>query len=76
MSIEPLAPSERKIFMHLVRGLSAKEIAAERQISIKTVDVHKSRIYKKLNVHTQCELIVLAYESGIVKPGSADAPTV
>ena len=49
--------------------MSNDEIAAELVISPATVRTHVGRIMVKLDAHDRAQLVVAAYESGLVKPG-------
>ena len=52
-------------------GLSNDEIAAALYLSPLTVKTHVSRMMTKLGVRDRAQLVVLAYESGLVIPGAA-----
>ena len=52
-----LSPREREVFRLLVRGMTTREMAAELTISSKTVDTHRERIMKKLELHSAVELV-------------------
>jgi len=55
---ENLTPREQEIFNLLLEGIQPKEIAYNLQISYRTVDVHRSNLYRKLGVNSIQELIV------------------
>jgi len=52
-----LTPREREISAHVVNGLSCKEIARKLSISHRTVEVHRSRLMKKLQAKNSAELV-------------------
>ncbi len=56
-SVKDLSFREIEIIKHLKNGLSSKEIAAALHISLKTVEVHRSNILKKLNLKNVASLI-------------------
>jgi DNA-binding NarL/FixJ family response regulator len=56
--------------LHLVLGMSNDEIAAELVVSRLTAKTHVSRILYKLHARDRAQLVMLAYESGMVVPGS------
>lgn len=56
-SVKDLSFREIEIIKHLKNGLSSKEIAAALHISLKTVEVHRSNILKKLNLRNVASLI-------------------
>jgi RNA polymerase sigma factor (sigma-70 family) len=55
-----LTAREREVLEHAARGLHAKEIASALGISVRTVEVHKSRIMEKLEVRNIGELVRFA----------------
>jgi len=52
-----LTSREQEILKLLLEGISAKEIAYKINISVKTIDTHKTNIYRKLDVHSYKELL-------------------
>ena len=69
MRISDLTDREREILTMVGKGMSNDEIAAELVISPATVRTHVGRIMVKLDAHDRAQLVVAAYESGLVKPG-------
>ena len=55
-SINELTPREREVLGEMINGYLSKQIAAHLNISTKTVEAHRLRIYQKFNVHTSMEL--------------------
>jgi DNA-binding NarL/FixJ family response regulator len=64
-----LTDREREVLSHVAAGLSNDEIAAQLFLSPLTAKTHVSRILAKLNARDRAQLVVLAYESGLVTPG-------
>jgi len=64
-----LTSREREVLAQVAAGLSNDEIAAALYLSPLTVKTHVSRMMTKLGVRDRAQLVVLAYESGLVTPG-------
>jgi two-component system response regulator NreC len=62
-----LSGREREVFELLVRGLSNDKVAGHLEISRRTVETHRSRILKKLQVHSAVDLIRLAARHGLLR---------
>lgn len=68
--LEELTGREREAVALVARGLSNDEIAGRMVISPLTAKTHVNRAMAKLGVRDRAQLVVLAYESGLVTPGS------
>ena len=65
-----LTDRERAVFARLAAGLSNREIAGEMHLSQGTVKIHVGRILAKLGLRDRVQAVVLAYECGLITPGS------
>ena len=64
-----LTEREREVLLEVARGRSDQEIAAHLHLSEATVKVHVSRVLAKLSLRDRAQLIVHAYEHGVIRPG-------
>ncbi|MDG4820346.1 response regulator transcription factor [Asanoa sp. WMMD1127] len=64
-----LTPRELEVLTLLGRGLSNTELAAALTLSEATVKTHVARIFAKLDLRDRAQAVVLAYETGLVRPG-------
>ncbi|TGB08250.1 response regulator transcription factor [Streptomyces sp. MZ04] len=67
--LESLSERELEVLAVLARGLSNQEIADKLVLSPLTVKTHVSRILTKLGARDRAQLVVIAYESGLLVPG-------
>lgn len=65
-SYELLTPREREILQMLAEGKSNKEIAGKLNLSLHTVDTHRTNMLQKLNLHSLPELILYAVRKGVI----------
>ena len=65
-----LTPRELEILSCVGRGLSNSEIAGSLFISQATVKTHFTRVLMKLDLRDRAQAVVLAYETGLVRPGN------
>jgi two-component system, NarL family, response regulator NreC len=65
-SYDRLTPREREILKLLAEGLTVKEVATRLDLSVKTVEVHKHNLMKKIDVHDRGELIKYAIQRKLI----------
>ncbi|MCX5195284.1 response regulator transcription factor [Streptomyces sp. NBC_00249] len=69
VGLEPLTEREREVMTLVGMGLTNEEIARRLVVSPLTAKTHVSRTMVKLGARDRAQLVVLAYESGLVRPG-------
>ena len=70
--LDTLTDREREVLAAVARGLSNAEIAEQLFMSHATAKTHVSRLLTKLDARDRAQLVMIAYESGIIVPGAPD----
>jgi DNA-binding NarL/FixJ family response regulator len=66
-ALEQLTSREREVLTLIALGMSNAEIAGQLVMSVPTAKTHVSRILAKLGAHDRAQLVVMAYQSGLVR---------
>ena len=67
--LDQLTQREREILVLVARGLSNQQIAQQLTISPHTAKTHVTRVMGKAGAHDRAQLVILAYETGLLSPG-------
>jgi DNA-binding NarL/FixJ family response regulator len=71
--LDELTPREREVVVLIALGLSNEEIARKIYVSPSTAKTHAARAMTKLQARDRAQLVVFAYQAGLVRPGWAES---
>lgn len=64
--LDSLTPRERDVLLPLVRGYTNREVAEQLSVSVKTIDLYRSRVMKRMQAETLADLVGMAVATGLV----------
>lgn len=70
--LEVLTPRQREVLQLIAEGLSTKEIASKLDLSVKTVDTHRTELMERLGIHGVAGLVRYAIRVGLVHSDTPD----
>jgi DNA-binding NarL/FixJ family response regulator len=73
--LERLTPREREVLILMAHGLTNADIRDRLFLSEATVKTHVARVLMKTGAHDRTRAVVLAYQTGLVRPGHSRGPT-
>jgi DNA-binding NarL/FixJ family response regulator len=65
--VEELSPRERDVLRQIAQGYTNKEIAAQLDVSVKSIETYKARAAAKLRLHTRAEIVRYAASQGWIE---------
>jgi DNA-binding NarL/FixJ family response regulator len=68
--LDDLTEREAEILGLIAQGLTNSDIAASLHVSVSTVKTHINHLFRKLDIHERVQAVILAYETGLVRPGN------
>lgn len=75
VALDLLTPREREVLVAVANGLTNRQTGELLGISHRTVEVHRARLMRKLEVQSVAQLVALYLLKGLPRPGIDSAPT-
>ena len=66
--LDSLTPRERDVLLPLVKGCTTRQIAERLAVSVKTIDLYRSRVMKRMQAQHLPDLVGMAIAAGLVDP--------
>jgi two-component system response regulator NreC len=71
---DDLTPRQREIVRSIAWGFTSQEIADKMHLSVRTIEAHRAKIFRKLNLSSRAELVRFAYENGLFDETGTEPP--
>ena len=69
-AFEALTPRQREVLQLIAEGLTSKQIASRLDLSVKTIETHRTELMERLDIHGVAGLVRYAIRAGLVPPES------
>lgn len=66
--VKPLTPRELETLRAIAEGKSSKEIAVQMGVSVKTIETHRTRLFRKIEARSAAEAVRYAVREGLIEP--------
>ena len=68
IAADTLTSRERQVLLLVAAGKTTKEVAVILGVGVKTAETHRTKLMKKLNIHSTAEVVHYAIRRGLIEP--------